>query len=91
MEITTAFAAGGAPGFVQRAVTAGESPEPAPEAPASPAPAPPSGPSAGAVPPPTNENELAELARKLYEPITARLRRELLVDRERAGMITDLR
>ena len=78
---------------VQRAVEAAEGPS-TPAA-AEPASAPTSvsaaGPAAGAAPSPHSEQELAELARKLYEPISARLRRELLVDRERAGMLTDLR
>jgi hypothetical protein len=39
----------------------------------------------------TSDAELEELARKLYEPIRSRLRAELLIDRERAGMIADLR
>jgi hypothetical protein len=38
-----------------------------------------------------SDAELEELARKLYEPIRSRLRAELLIDRERAGMIADLR
>jgi hypothetical protein len=36
------------------------------------------------------ERELEELARQLYARIGRRLRRELLVDRERAGMAMDL-
>jgi hypothetical protein len=39
----------------------------------------------------TSDAELEELARKLYEPIRSRLRAELLIDRERAGMIADIR
>ena len=35
--------------------------------------------------------DLDELARRLFDPLSARLRNELLLDRERAGMITDLR
>jgi hypothetical protein len=38
-----------------------------------------------------SEGEMAELARRLYEHIGTRLRAELLVERERAGMVTDLR
>jgi hypothetical protein len=34
---------------------------------------------------------MEELARRLYEHIGGRLRAELLVERERAGMVTDLR
>ncbi|MEA2617883.1 MAG: hypothetical protein QOE72_3666, partial [Chloroflexota bacterium] len=37
------------------------------------------------------EGEMEELARRLYEHIGTRLRAELLVERERAGMVTDLR
>jgi hypothetical protein len=54
--------------------------------PAAPAEAGPSGPGG---PPPGGEIE--ELARRLYEHIGTRLRAELLVERERAGMVTDLR
>lgn len=32
-----------------------------------------------------------ELARKLYDRLRTRLKSELLVDRERAGFLTDLR
>ena len=39
----------------------------------------------------TSDADLEELARKLYEPIRSRLRTELLIDRERAGMIADIR
>jgi hypothetical protein len=38
-----------------------------------------------------SEGEMEELARRLYEHIGTRLRAELLVERERAGMVTDLR
>ena len=41
---------------------------------------------AGALP--TN---LDELARRLFDPLAARLKAELWLDRERAGMVTDLR
>jgi hypothetical protein len=37
---------------------------------------------------PTN---LDELARRLFDPLSARLKSELWLDRERAGMVTDLR
>src|SRR5207245_259431 len=37
----------------------------------------------------TSDADLEELARKLYEPIRSRLRTELLIDRERAGMIAE--
>ena len=62
--------------------------EPAADAAASAAPA---TPSSGAPPPAagTKPTELDELARRLYEPLTARLRAELWLDRERAGVMTD--
>ncbi len=47
-------------------------------------------PAAGAAPA-DRERELDDLARRLYGRIRSRLASELLVDRERAGMITDLR
>jgi hypothetical protein len=56
--------------------------------PAQPAPAAP----AAAMPPGAqSEKELDELAHKLYGHLRARLRLELLVDRERAGLLTDQR
>jgi hypothetical protein len=33
--------------------------------------------------------EVEELAKRLYEPLTAKLRAELWLDRERAGRVTD--
>jgi hypothetical protein len=47
------------------------------------------------VPPPTAGGgapsaDLDEMARRLYEPLTARLRAELWLDRERAGVTSDL-
>ena len=56
--------------------------EPPPSTPlpgAAPAPAP-----AGAAP-----TDLDEMARRLYEPLSARLRAELWLDRERAGVMSD--
>jgi hypothetical protein len=41
-----------------------------------------------ATPPPP---DLDELARRLFDPLSARLRAELRLDRERAGVVTDLR
>jgi hypothetical protein len=35
--------------------------------------------------------DLDEMARRLFEPLSARLRAELWLDRERAGLMTDLR
>ena len=37
------------------------------------------------------DDELEQLAARLYGPIRARLRRELLIDRERAALLTDVR
>ena len=37
------------------------------------------------------KDDLDEMARKLFEPLSARLRAELWLDRERAGLITDVR
>jgi hypothetical protein len=59
---------------------------------AAPAPAPsaaPAGPAAPAAP--MSGAELEEMARRLYEPLSARLRTELWQDRERSGLLTDLR
>jgi hypothetical protein len=62
--------------------------EPAADAAATAAPA---NPSSGSPPPAagTKPTELDELARRLYEPLAARLRAELWLDRERAGVMTD--
>jgi hypothetical protein len=35
--------------------------------------------------------QLEELARQLFDPLSARLKSELWIDRERAGMVADLR
>ena len=40
--------------------------------------------------PPTAE-QLEDMARRLYEPMASRIRAELWQDRERAGLLTDLR
>jgi hypothetical protein len=50
-------------------------------------------PTAAAAPATTRDEEahIDELAGKLYDKIRSRLRNELLVDRERAGFLTDLR
>jgi hypothetical protein len=62
--------------------------EPAP-APEPPAPAPEvRAVSAAAAP---SATDLDEMAKRLYEPLTARLRAELWLDRERAGLVTDRR
>ena len=65
---------------------AADPPAAAPAAAPSAAPAGPAGPAA-----PMNGAELEEMARRLYEPLTARLRAELWQDRERSGLLTDLR
>jgi hypothetical protein len=54
--------------------------------PVGPAPAPALG--AAAVP---AAADLDEMARRLFEPLSARIRAELWLDRERAGLMTDLR
>jgi hypothetical protein len=51
----------------------------------------PSGDESPAVGPGGSEKDLDDLARRLYDRIRLRLTRELLVDRERAGALTDLR
>lgn len=67
--------------------------EPAAAAPAPPEGVPPAattgmpGSPAGGAPP----VDLDELARRLFTPLSARLRTELRIDRERAGVVTDLR
>ncbi|MEE4022752.1 hypothetical protein V1Y59_06665 [Gordonia sp. PKS22-38] len=38
---------------------------------------------------PMDAGDLEDLARRLYEPLSARLRTELWLDRERSGMLTD--
>ena len=48
-------------------------------------------PAAATGPSQASETEMDELARKLYDRIRGRLKTELLVDRERAGFLTDLR
>jgi hypothetical protein len=44
-----------------------------------------------AVPAPAGGEDVDELVRRLYEPLSARIKAELRLDRERAGMLTDLR
>jgi hypothetical protein len=46
---------------------------------------------ASAGPHQASETEIDELARRLYDRLRNRLKTELLVDRERAGFLTDLR
>ena len=64
-----------------------------------PPPAPPAEPTAARPPRPRPRRDrrspaaadLDELARRLFEPLSARLRAELWLDRERAGLVTDVR
>lgn len=75
---------------VQREMAEGESPSPV--APASaPVAAAASAGAAAAEAGGQSEKELDELARKLHDRISLHLRRDLLIQRERAGMVTDLR
>ena len=67
-------------------LAAADAPAAAPASVSSTAPAGPVGPAA-----PMSGAELEEMARRLYEPLTARLRAELWQDRERSGLLTDLR
>ena len=71
---------------VQRAVAAGES-ESEPGA----GPAAASAAGGAAAMPAQSDKDLDELARKLHDRISLHLRRDLLIQRERAGMVTDLR
>ena len=80
---------GSVPTMVQREVLPGASPGSASSSSESPSTAS-AAPAAGAAPP-QSDHELDELARKLQDRMSRLLRRELLVERERAGMGTDLR
>ncbi len=83
-----------APTLVQRQEEPGPDPEP-PAAEAGPPPAAPAAPAPAAGPAAAQEGagskgkptaaELDELAKRLYEPLSARLRTELWLDRERSG------
>jgi hypothetical protein len=74
----------------QREVAAGESPAPEPTVASAPVAVPPAGPAASAAPG-QSDKDLDELGRKLYDRISLQLRRDILIQRERAGMVTDLR
>lgn len=76
---------------VQREPAAGEAPTPEPSAAAAPVAAAASAGAAAAEAPGQSEKELDELARKLHDRISLHLRRDLLIQRERAGLVTDLR
>jgi hypothetical protein len=100
-----ALASGGAgdPGTADGSVVQRSAAEPAPaatevqlapaDAPAaaSSAPAPAGGGAGAAGGAPASGSDVEEMAQRLYEPLTARLRAELWQDRERAGLLTDLR
>ena len=70
-------------------------PEPTPRRPhrrpRPPAPAAAAPPAAARRRPPGRTADLDEMARRLFEPLSARLRAELWLDRERAGLVTDAR
>jgi len=75
---------------VQRELAAAESPA-AVEASAPVAAAAPGAGAGVAASPAQSDHELDELARKLHDRISLHLRRDLLIQRERAGLVTDLR
>jgi hypothetical protein len=87
------------PETVQRQDASGSAdapgPSPGSEPPAATAPAPsgpgPATPSAAGHAPAPASPPLDELARQLFGPLSARLKAELRLDRERAGLLTDLR
>ena len=54
-------------------------------------PAPTASPAPEAAPATPTAEQLEEMARRLYEPMASRIRAELWQDRERAGLLTDLR
>lgn len=78
-----------APPVVQRAPEPAEVAETPPSA-AAPVAAVPAGATAAAGGMPRSEEDLDVLAGRLYDHIAGRLRRELRVDRERTGLLTDL-
>ena len=69
----------------------GSAPATAPTAAPARSTAPPSAPAATARAPGAASPPLDELARQLFGPLAARLKAELRLDRERAGLLTDLR
>ena len=76
---------------VQREMAGGESPTPEPVVASAPVAAAASAGTAAAEAPGQSDKDLDELARKLHDRISLHLRRDLLIQRERAGMVTDLR
>ena len=87
VQRATAFSA--AP-FVQRQAAAGEGPPEEPIASAPPAATAPAPGSDAGMAPAQSDKDLDELARKLHDRISLHLRRDLLVQRERAGMVVEL-
>ncbi|WP_344809070.1 hypothetical protein [Microlunatus ginsengisoli] len=85
--------AAGAMPAVQRDVAAAPAPAATEVQLAEAAPASAAAPAGGAAAPggPASGSDIEEMARRLYEPLSARLRAELWQDRERAGLLTDLR
>lgn len=75
---------------IQRAPESNGSSPAASDAPSMSGPGQPS-PAASISPQKDDDTQMDELAGKLYDKIRSRLRNELLVDRERAGFLTDLR
>jgi len=75
---------------VQREVAAGDAPAAEPTAAPAPAATPAAGPEAAISPSGHSEKDLDELARKLHDRISLHLRRDLLIQRERAGMVIEL-
>lgn len=51
----------------------------------------PASPTTEVAPTTATPEQLEEMARRLYEPMASRIRAELWQDRERAGLLTDLR
>ena len=85
------------PGFTTVQLQPADEPSPAPTPEPTPAAAPPPegspAPTVAAAPPTAGAAaaDLDEMARRLFEPLSARLRAELWLDRERAGLVTDIR
>ena len=86
------------PGFTTVQLQPADEPSPAPTPEPTPAAAPPPEASPAPTPPPQRRPtagaaaaDLDEMARRLFEPLSARLRAELWLDRERAGLVTDIR
>jgi hypothetical protein len=97
MSFATMFGSASAPQTAETAATVvdGFTSVQLQSADAAPAPSEPAtvGPASSAAPAPagaaTPAPDLDEMARRLYEPLSARLRAELWLDRERAGVMSD--